>query len=117
MTKWMCSRCGGSNVQVSAARPSIDDRFAVGYCDRCTPEPLFDPRTQKYKPVVRATVALAPDSDKTRDAINARDRAVAERKLVEKALAGDARLTQAQRDEAAAIRRRWDSEAEARRSA
>ena len=39
MTRWVCSSCGREDVTVSEARPSLDDRFAVGYCPTCAPAP------------------------------------------------------------------------------
>ena len=77
--------------------------------------PTFDPKTGRHKPLARGTVPLALDNDKTRDEIARRDRLAHEKKLVEKYVNGDLRLTDAQRAEAAAIQQRWGVEAEERR--
>jgi len=39
MTVWVCSKCGVAGAQPSAVRPSLDDRYAVGWCSSCTPPP------------------------------------------------------------------------------
>ncbi len=37
--RYVCTRCGGDQVTVSAARPSIDPRYALGLCGRCSRGP------------------------------------------------------------------------------
>lgn len=36
--EYVCTGCGNA-ASVDLTRPSIDDRYAVGYCIRCTPTP------------------------------------------------------------------------------
>lgn len=54
MSRYVCSRCGGGQVTILGAHPSIDDRFALGYCT-CAPEPVVsDPRRKRVtRPVVQ----------------------------------------------------------------
>jgi hypothetical protein len=49
--KYTCSECGGTETLVSAARPSIDDRYAVGYCSSCT----YDRSEENWHPVAKTT--------------------------------------------------------------
>src|SRR5258706_14443284 len=106
MSKWICTRCAGSDVKVLEGRPSIDERFAVGWCDRCTPRPVWDPKKPgQTKPLVRGTVPLALDPPANRESIAERDRTTREKKLVEKALSG-AIMPDADRERAVEIRRR-----------
>jgi len=59
VSDWFCSKCGGGSVAVAAARPSLDDRYAVGYCIRCTADPKADPKDpMRTKPVNKPTVPL-----------------------------------------------------------
>lgn len=63
---YVCSSCGGYSVEVNAARPSIDDRYPIGHCVRCTPWPkqvenpmkpgTFTQPPRKNVPLVRADV-------------------------------------------------------------
>lgn len=46
MTAYICSKCGGQRTTVNESRPSVDDRYAVGYCDDCGP--------QKFETVIDA---------------------------------------------------------------
>lgn len=39
MTVYICSSCGGGSVEVNEAQPSLDDRYPLGHCVRCTPWP------------------------------------------------------------------------------
>lgn len=32
---YVCSNCGGRTTTVLKSRPSVDDRFAIGWCDSC----------------------------------------------------------------------------------
>ena len=76
MTAWACSKCGRQDVIVAAARPSLDDRYAVGYCPTCAPvPPPVDPREKPRKtpnpsvPLVRADLwdpAAAAERDRRR---------------------------------------------------
>jgi hypothetical protein len=36
--KYICTSCGGDKTIVSAAHPSLDARYAVGWCDLCGQE-------------------------------------------------------------------------------
>ena len=46
--RYVCSGCGLRATEINRARPSLDDRYAVGYCDFCTPWPK--PKKQKVFP-------------------------------------------------------------------
>ncbi len=35
--RWECTQCGGTLVTVDHSKPSIDPRYALGYCEKCTP--------------------------------------------------------------------------------
>lgn len=117
---WVCTRCGGGGCSVLDGHPSLDDRFAIGWCDRCTPLPSFDPaRPNATKK--RGTVPLARDSEKVRAEIARRDQLTRERKLVELVAKGSNKIPDgprgdAMRAEARAVQQRWDAEALARRS-
>jgi hypothetical protein len=60
MTNWVCANCGGNDVTESAARPSLDTRYAVGFCRSCAPSPTEPQDTRKLQrapstvPLVRA---------------------------------------------------------------
>ena len=43
---YVCTGCSLRDTEINRARPSLDDRYAVGYCDHCTPIPVprKDPR-------------------------------------------------------------------------
>ncbi|MGH2465414.1 MAG: hypothetical protein ACRDGI_08135 [Candidatus Limnocylindrales bacterium] len=56
MTAWVCSRCGRRDVSVNEARPSLDDRYAVGHCPTCAPIP--PPADPRRKPPAIVTVPL-----------------------------------------------------------
>ena len=56
--QYVCSSCGRTDVTVNLAQPSIDERFAVGYCESCTPEPTYDPVKRGTRPMNRSVVAL-----------------------------------------------------------
>lgn len=96
-------------------RPSLDDRFAVGWCPRCTPLPRQDPQRPNLNKK-RGTVVLAQDTEATRAGIAERERRKAEAKLVERVTTNktDNKTEIAQ---AHAIRQRWAAEAAARRGA
>lgn len=37
---WVCSKCGNEDqtrLRVDPSRPSVDLRYAIGWCDECTP--------------------------------------------------------------------------------
>jgi len=44
MTAYVCTKCGNSGAEPIAARPALDDRYALGRCP-CTPPPA--PRKNK----------------------------------------------------------------------
>jgi hypothetical protein len=44
MSTWICTRCGGSETELCADRPSIDPRYALGRCKCSPPPPPPDPR-------------------------------------------------------------------------
>jgi hypothetical protein len=121
MTAWICSGCGrDDDVVASAGRPSLDDRYAVGWCPRCAPLPPPDDPTEARRPERKRrppakTVALVHPDAWDPDAFAARRQREADRRLIERVHAGDARLTDADRQRAAELRARWDAEAAARR--
>lgn len=93
MTAYVCTKCGGGQVQANRARPSIDDRFAIGWCKDCDKE-----RT------------LARDDNRTRRQLAERDQAAKDRRLVARVRRGDVpagERGEAMVAEAAAIKRRW----------
>lgn len=107
----------GGGCSVLDGHPSLDERYAIGWCERCTPIPTLDPRRPDQKK--RGTVVLARDTDEVRAAIARRDQLTRDRKLVKKVATGDApdgARGDAMRAEAVAIQQRWNAEAEARRS-
>lgn len=119
---FVCTKCGGGSVSVSEARPSLDDRYAVGFCERCTPEVSWtaarEAREKRSRPALRPTVPLirAHLFDPTKVDQEARRRA--ERRLVAKVVSGKNRggpPTAVEQRQAAEIQARWDREAEARR--
>lgn len=55
MSKYVCTRCGGGQVTVLEGHPSIDDRFAVGWCD-CAPQPVDN--NPRHRTPTRPTVQL-----------------------------------------------------------
>jgi hypothetical protein len=108
---WTCSSCGGAAVKVNEASPSLDERYAVGFCDRCTPEPVFDPRTKRTKPLTRSTVPLVRGPDTAHRIVAERARLRRERQIIAKA------KNDAEHEQRAAILARYAAEAEARRVA
>jgi hypothetical protein len=36
VTGYVCTNCGGTAVKVREARPSVDDRYALGFCAGCS---------------------------------------------------------------------------------
>lgn len=124
MTVWVCSKCGMAGCQPLASRPSIDDRFAVGYCaGSCTPEPVVDPKHPGHtKPAVRATVSLVRNENWDPALLEGRrERAEEERFIRDFGNGKFARMSRSAQDAAAqrmaSIRARWDREAAERRSA
>lgn len=61
MFSWLCSKCGGTLVEAIPSRPSLDSRYATGYCEKCTPKPR-QPKDPKRAPRERATVQLVATS-------------------------------------------------------
>lgn len=59
MTTWICTHCGGSQVSVNASRPSIDDRFAIGSCERIKSAVVLVPNTEANQAAIDARVELA----------------------------------------------------------
>lgn len=117
---WICTRCGGGACSVLDGHPSLDDRFAIGWCDRCTPLPTLDPR-RPHDQKKRGTIVLARDSDQVREEIARRDQLIRDRKLVEQVFGRSGKVPDgprgdAMRAEATRIRQRWAAEAAARRS-
>jgi hypothetical protein len=108
---WVCSECGGEQAAPIEARPSIDDRYAVGYCIRCSPIPMIDPNDHtKTKPLNRKTVQLVR-SDVWDLAVLERRRQLARQRR----LFNGKRLDDKDDAERLELRRRWDREAAERR--
>lgn len=97
---WICSKCGGGQVTVRADRPSLDPRYAVGNCERCS-RTLGEPDSAKVVPLIQSTRA---------DIVEDRRRRERERRIIRNPRPD-------QQEEAAEIRRRWAREAEERRQA
>ena len=36
MAKYICTNCGSERTEVRKTRPSLDDRYALGYCGACS---------------------------------------------------------------------------------
>jgi len=76
---------------VIAARPSIDDRYAVGYCP-CTPQPVSsDPKTP---PRERPTVHLVREDIWRPEILDKRREADRRRRLLRRRAAGTLRETE-----------------------
>jgi hypothetical protein len=78
-TRFTCTRCGNDDprrVWADPSRPSLDARYALGWCDNCAPA------RKGVKGVTRDTVALIQSELFDRDAFLAREAAKAEQKLL-----------------------------------
>jgi len=121
MTVWIYSKCGMAGGFVLEGRPSLDERYAVGYCaGSCTPEQVIDPATRKLKPRERATVALVRNQDWDPDLLRRRREADEEARFCRDFAAG--KFKGRAQEEAAGkrmseLRARWAREAAERRSA
>ncbi len=114
VTNWVCSECGREGAKLNEARPSVDDRYAIGYCESCCPLPVIDPNDhQKTKPRNRRVVQLVRSDLWSPDLLAERRRQARIRQLFN----GKGPRSAADIEEMAAIRRQWESDAEARRSA
>jgi hypothetical protein len=55
---WTCTKCGNDNqarLRVDGARPSLDERYALGYCDDCTPtRKTVKGPTREHVPLIRS---------------------------------------------------------------
>lgn len=78
-TRYVCTRCGGDRTSVSDAHPSLDERYAIGHCDRCTPVPV-PPAQRATVPLVRADL-WTPETLRDRKEARRRERVV--RKAIE----------------------------------
>lgn len=89
---WVCSSCGGKEVTPSLARPSLDERYAVGYCTTCAPppdEPAVDPgdtALPKAKRLPTVPLIRADKWDPTM--IETRNQRLADAEFLEKVRAG-----------------------------
>lgn len=89
---WVCSSCGGTWVTLSLARPSLDERYAVGYCTTCAPPPPDVPSVDpgdtrpKAKPLPTVPLVRADKWDPT--TIKARKQRVADAEFLEKVRTG-----------------------------
>lgn len=118
---YVCSKCGGDDVRASEARPSVDDRYAVGFCVRCAPFPKAqtDDLRRKRKPNPPRTVALIRRSLYDPSLLAEVDRLAAEKAIVERAFDrrnGKRIPTDGDVERGQAILARWEAEAEARRA-
>lgn len=89
---WTCTRCGNENqrrVRVDPTRPSLDPRYALGWCDDC------GPARQTVRGVAREARALIQSGLFDRTAFLAREKAEAEAKLLGRYRRGHA-LTKAE---------------------
>lgn len=76
---WVCSKCGNEDqakVRTDPSRPSVDPRYAIGYCDDCTPA------RRSVKGLVRDHVPLVHVKHWQRRAFLARREAEADAKLL-----------------------------------
>ena len=101
---------------MNRSRPSLDDRYAVGHCPRCTPEPKRNTATGKMVPAVRSTITLIR-ADLYDPGVEVESRRRKRERLVIRRAAGltKGRPTKAELDEAASIHERWAREAHAGR--
>lgn len=78
----MCSKCGMAGARVAETRPSLDDRYAVGFCPKCAPPPSRSEALNINRPVRRPTVQLIRDDLWDASELARRDQAEADRKLL-----------------------------------
>lgn len=113
-TAWVCSSCGGGSVSVVEARPSLDPRYAVGYCIRCTRDPEPDPKDRmRTKPVNKPTVPLVRADVWNADLL-ARH---AERRRIRRLMNTKNKLSEADFAERNRLLAEWEQEAATRRDA
>ncbi len=113
--RWVCSGCGGEQTTVLEGRPSIDDRYAVGYCVSCNPMPVNDPKDPKLtKPRNRSTSALVRQDVWDPELLRKRREREAEARLLTQFRNGKLR-SDADKDRAAAVIARYAAEARDRR--
>lgn len=82
---YLCSKCGGSTIEISETRPSLDDRYPLGHCVRCTPWPaqIAAPDGTLYQPA-RAIIPLVRSDAFDRKAFDRRAELRQARALVAK---------------------------------
>lgn len=102
---WTCTRCGNDNqrrVRADPTRPSLDARYALGWCDNC------GPARQTVRGVAREMRALIQSGLFDRTAFLAREKAAADAKLLGRFRRGHA-LTKAEIAEVREIIARTDA--------
>lgn len=100
MPGYVCSKCRGGAVEVNPAKPSIDERFAIGRCQKCDAEKLLG----------EANRTLLRDDAQAQRELDERDVAARERRLVARWRRGDLPEGEAGKQmaaEAKAIQERW----------
>ena len=118
MPKWICSSCGADGiVTVSQAKPSLDDRYAVGYCGNCAPvPPPVDPTLARpRRPSPPRTVTLVRSDKWDPETLRRRRDAVADERLLKRYLVGKVD-SDSERKRAHELLVRYDAEAAARRA-
>lgn len=108
MSRWICSRCGG-DATPAISRPSLDDRYAPGFCDRCTPDP--GPPDPRKKRAPRPSVALVRADKWDPDLLRQRREREAEERLVRDYRDGNLGDDKKAQTRAVAILARWEAEA------
>ena len=104
---WICSRCGG-DATPSVSRPSLDDRYAPGFCDRCTPDP--GPPDPRVKRAARPSVALVRANKWDPEILRRRREREAEERLVRDYRDGKL-SSKSDQETARSVLSRWDAQA------
>jgi hypothetical protein len=112
---WVCTKCGNDRPEVDAARPSLDDRYAVGHCS-CTPPPNTQLKPGQIKLPNWQTVPLIRADRWDPAVVDERRRKAREDKLLNAWREGG-KLTADEKVECSAIIARHRSDARARGNA
>lgn len=81
ITRWVCTRCGNDDqrgVWADLTRPSLDQRYAVGFCESCAPT------RKSVRGMTRETVVLIRADLFDRAGFVARAAASSDQKLLTK---------------------------------
>ncbi len=100
MAEWTCTRCGGPAKRLEGFT-LLDERYAVGYCDKCTPIP------KKRK---RSTVPVVLTKLWNPAILDERRKSAKEHRLLERSVAtvNERPLTDEEKSEARAILARYE---------